>query len=222
MPPILLGVHLSDGVLSTAWTVAGFGGTALLLLLALWGLKEEQIPRIGLLSATFFVGSSIHIKLAVFGSVHLILNGLVGVVLGRRAPLAILVGLLLQSFLLAHGGLTALGMNTCIIAIPAVLAGWTYPLLRAMRLPPFIRGALLGGGAVALTVTLNFLVLLFCGKEDWSTLAKFVLLAHVPIVFVEGLMLGVIVQYLEMVKPDLLRTVATEPQPSGHEFNIGH
>jgi cobalt/nickel transport system permease protein len=47
-------------------------------------------------------------------------------------------------------------------------------------------------------------VLLFGGKEDWQTLAKFVLLAHVPLVVLEGLMLGVLVSYLEKVKPDLL------------------
>ena len=51
---------------------------------------------------------------------------------------------------------------------------------------------------------LNFLVLLFGGKEDWSTLAKLVLLAHVPVVMIEGLMLGVIVRYLEKVKPEML------------------
>ena len=45
---------------------------------------------------------------------------------------------------------------------------------------PFARGVLLGGGAAAGAVVLNFLVLLFGGKEDWSTLAKLVLLAHVP------------------------------------------
>jgi cobalt/nickel transport system permease protein len=205
MPISLFAVHLSDGAISTAWTATGFAGAAILLLIAMWRVREEEIPRIGLLTAAFFVGSSIHIKLALLPtSVHLILNGLVGVILGRRAPLAILVGLLLQCLLLNHGGLTTLGLNTCIIAIPAVLAGWAYPILRAMRVPSFIRGVLLGGGAVALAVTFNFLVLLFGGKEDWSTLAKLVLLAHLPVVVVEGLMLGVIVQYLEMVKPELL------------------
>jgi cobalt/nickel transport system permease protein len=68
----------------------------------------------------------------------------------------------------------------------------------------------LGAGAAAGAVGLNFLVLLMGGKDDWSTLAKLVLLAHVPIVVIEGLMLGVIVSYLEKVKPDLL---ASSPLP---------
>jgi len=205
MPLSLLAVHISDGALSWDWLAAGWAGLAALLLVAMWRIREEDIPRVGVLTAAFFVGSSIHIKLAVVPtSVHLILNGLVGVVLGRRAPLAVAVGLALQYLLLAHGGYTTLGLNACIVGIPALAAGACYPVLRRLGLPPFARGLLLGAGAAAGAVALNFVVLLFGGKEDWATLAKLVLLAHVPVVIVEGLMLGVIVRYLEKVKPEML------------------
>lgn len=200
----LLAVHLSDGAISDAWTALGFAGAALLLVPAMWRVREDEVPRIGVLTAAFFIGSSIHFKLAVLPtSVHLILNGLVGVVLGRRAPLAVSVGLVLQYLLLSHGGLTTLGLNACIVGFPAVLAGWVYPLLR--RLPVGVRGALVGGGAVALAVGLNFAVLLFGGKEDWGTLARLVLLAHLPVVVVEAVVLAVVVGYLEKVKPEMLR-----------------
>jgi cobalt/nickel transport system permease protein len=205
MPFPLFAVHLSDGAIAEPWLVAGFAGAAVLLLVALWGIREEDVPRIGVLSAAFFVGSSIHIKMAVLPtSVHLILNGLVGVVLGRRAPLAVSVGLVLQFLLLNHGGLTTLGLNACIVGLPALAVGWCYPVLRRLGFSAFTRGLLLGAGAAAGAVVLNFLVLLFGGKEDWATLAKLVLLAHIPVVILEGLMLGVIVRYLEKVKPDLL------------------
>lgn len=205
MPLSLFAVHLSDGAMSWSWIAAGWVGLSLLLLLALWRLREDDIPRIGVLSAAFFVGSSIHIPLALLPtSVHLILNGLVGVVLGRRAPLAITVGLLLQYLLLAHGGLTTLGLNGCIVALPAVVAGGCYRLLKRTGLSPFIRGAILGAGAAAGAVTLNFLSLLLGGAENWERLAQLVLLAHIPVVIVEGLLLAVIVQYLEKVKPEML------------------
>ena len=201
----LLAVHLSDGALATAWWASGFGGLAVLLAVAMWKVREDEIPRIGVLTAAFFVASSIHLPLVVLPtSVHLILNGLVGVVLGRRAPLAIAVGLLLQYLLLQHGGLTTLGINACIVSVPALAAGALYPLLRRVGMSAFARGVVLGGGAVAGAVTLNFLALLFGGKEDWQVLAKLVLLAHVPVVVIEGLMLGVLVSYLEKVKPDML------------------
>jgi len=201
----LFAVHLSDGAIAWPWLVAGFAVAAVLLFVALWRIREEEIPRIGVLTAAFFVGSSIHVKLAVLPtSVHLILNGLVGVVLGRRAPLAVSVGLLLQFLLLNHGGLTTLGLNACIIGIPALAAGWCYPVLRRLGLPSFARGVVLGAGASAAAVVLNFLVLLLGGKDDWVTLARLVLLAHVPVVILEGLMLGVIVRYLEKVKPEMI------------------
>ncbi|MFO0824859.1 MAG: CbiM family transporter [Gemmataceae bacterium] len=205
MPLSLLAVHLSDGAMSWSWIAAGWVGLSLLLLVALRGLREDDIPRIGVLSAAFFVGSCIHIPLAVLPtSVHLILNGLVGVVLGRRAPLAITVGLLLQYLLLAHGGLTTLGLNGCIVSLPAVLAGACYPLLKKAGVSPFARGALLGAGAAVSAVTLNFLSLLLGGTENWERLAELVLLAHIPVVLVEGLLLAVVVQYLEQVKPEML------------------
>jgi D-3-phosphoglycerate dehydrogenase len=136
------------------------------------------------------------------------LNGLVGVVLGRRAPLAVVVGLLLQSLLMQHGGLDSLGVNACVIGLPAVAAGMLFPLLRRLGVPAFPLGCLLGAGTVAATAGLNFLVLLLGGKEDWETVAKLVLLAHVPVMIVEGLMLGVIVQYLDKVRPEMLRRSA--------------
>jgi cobalt/nickel transport system permease protein len=222
MVAALFAVHLSDGAISTAWTAIGFAGAAALLAIALWRIHEDEIPRIGLLTAAFFVGSSLHIKLAVLPtSVHLILNGLVGVVLGRRSPLAILVGLLLQYLLLSHGGLMTLGLNTCIMAIPAILAGWAYPAMQRLGIPAFVRGAVVGGGAVALAVTLNFLVLLLCGKEDWGTLARLVLLAHVPVVVLEGFMLGAIVQYLEVVKPEMLRLRKQPDEEAVERVSVG-
>ncbi|HEX4612790.1 MAG TPA: CbiM family transporter [Urbifossiella sp.] len=201
----VLAVHLSDGAVSPAWLAGGFGAAAALVAAACWRLPEDRVPRIGVLTAAFFIASTVHIKLVLLPTtVHLILNGLVGVTLGPRAPLAVAVGLALQYLLLAHGGLTTLGLNTCIIALPAVAAGASYPLLRRAGVPPFGRGVILGAAAVAGAAVLNFLALLLGGQEDWSTLARLVLLAHLPVVVVEGLILGVVVRYLEKVKPDML------------------
>lgn len=199
----LFAVHISNGVLANPWWVGGFVGMALLLVPAVWRVSDAEVPRVGVLTAAFFVASQIHFR-AGPTSVHLILNGAVGVILGRRAPLAITVGLLLQALLLQHGGIDALGVNACVLGVPAVLAGLVFPLLRRAKVPAFACGVLLGGGAVAASVGLNFLVLLVGGKEDWEALAKLVLLAHVPVVVIEGLVLGVVVRYLEKVKPEML------------------
>ncbi len=91
-------------------------------------IEDVEIPRIALLTAAFFVASLIHVR-AGPTSVHLLLTGLLGLILGRRAVPAIAVGLLLQCLLLNHGGISALGLNICIIAVPALL---TRPLYQAV------------------------------------------------------------------------------------------
>jgi cobalt/nickel transport system permease protein len=119
-----------------------------LALLAAWRIGEEEIPRIALLTAAFFVTSSIHVKLGPT-SVHLLLNGLVGVLLGWRAPLAILIGVTLQALLIPHGGLSTIGVNALTETLPALLVAGLFPLLHAGRdRVPWLRSLLIAISAV--------------------------------------------------------------------------
>jgi cobalt/nickel transport system permease protein len=135
--PTLFAVHLSDGVVAGSWLVGGWIVAALVVAAACRRIGEADVPRIGVLTAAFFVGSQVHLPLGGV-SAHLLLNGLVGVVLGVRAGLVIAVGLLLQALLFGHGGLTVLGVNVAIYALPAVAAGAACGPLRrsgAVRVP---------------------------------------------------------------------------------------
>src|SRR5262245_57519832 len=118
----LFAVHISDGVLTVPWLAGGAGLAGVLALLGAWRIREEEIARVAVLTAAFFVASLIHVRVGPT-SVHLLLNGLVGVVLGWRAALAIPVGLFLQAALLQHGGFGALGVNSCVQLVPALAAG---------------------------------------------------------------------------------------------------
>jgi len=207
----LLAVHISDGPLNDGWIAGGFAIAAVLVGLGLWRLHEDEVPRIGVITAAFFVASQLHIPGGVT-TVHLLLNGLVGVMLGRRAGLAIAVGLTMQFFLFAHGGLSTLGVNTTLMALPAMAAGLVFPFLRRwMR--PYAAGFLLGIGAAGATVLGNFAVLVLGTNEDMTRLAQFVLLAHVPVVIIEGLIVGFVVQYLSKVRPEMLRLPAPNQPP---------
>ena len=148
---MLFAVHISYGVLTAPWIAGGFVLAALLLWLATRRLQDEEIPRIAILTAAFFISSLIHIRVGPT-SIHLLLTGLVGVLLGPRAPLAIFVGLLLQASLIGHGGLDALGVNACVMTVPALLC-WV--LFQALHHVPSLktpigRGLLVGGGALLL------------------------------------------------------------------------
>jgi cobalt/nickel transport system permease protein len=196
-----LAVHISDGVLSVPWLFGGFFVAGLLALLAAQRMRDEEIPRIAVLGAAFFVASLLHLPLGPT-SVHLLLNGLVGVVLGRRAPLAILIGVGLQA-ILGHGGFTTIGVNAVVLSLPALLAGALFAALR--RLPfLWLSGCLIGMTAVLVTLILQAGVLLWGGAEDWHQIVWLLFYAHLPLVAVEGVVLGFTVQFLARVKPEML------------------
>ncbi|HEY1378271.1 MAG TPA: energy-coupling factor ABC transporter permease [Gemmataceae bacterium] len=140
-----LAVHIAD-VLPAPWWVGGFVAAAALLAANARRLADDEIPRLALVSAAFFVASLIHVRVGPT-SVHLLLNGLVGLVLGRRAVLAVAVGLVLQAALVGHGGFSSLGVNICVMTLPAYLAAALFAGLR--RLPgvyrPSGRGLLVAG-----------------------------------------------------------------------------
>ncbi len=161
----LFAVHISDGVLTWPWLAGGFALAALLAAVAMIRVRDEEIPRIALMTAAFFVASLIHVPVGPT-SVHLLLNGLLGVVIGRRAPLAVLLGLTLQAVLLGHGGVTAIGVNTCIMALPALGAAWLFGTLWAGTRQAWFRFGLVVVGVVVWVECLVFSVALF-----WLSLA---------------------------------------------------
>jgi cobalt/nickel transport system permease protein len=152
---LLFAVHLADGVLAAPLVAAGFAVAALLAVAAAWRIREDEIPRVALLTAAFFVASSIHVKVGPT-SVHLLLGGLVGIVLGRRAPLAVLVGVTLQALLIPHGGISTIGVNTCVQALPALLAALLFGLLSSWRDSAWLRSLLVGAAGLAWGACLLF------------------------------------------------------------------
>lgn len=124
-------MHISYGVLSFPVAAVGWGVTLALLAITLWWSKKdrgiaEQIPKVSVMTGAFFVASLVNVPLPPT-SVHLILNGLMGVVLGVLAYPALFIGLLLQSVLLSFGGIDALGVNTMNVGVPALI---TYGVFR--------------------------------------------------------------------------------------------
>jgi cobalt/nickel transport system permease protein len=136
-------MHISEGVLSAPVLVSGAALTVVGTAIGLKKLDYDRIPQVAMLAATFFVASLVHVPIGP-SSVHLILNGLLGLLLGWIAFPAILVGLILQALLFQFGGFTTLGVNGIIMALPAVACHYLF------------RGGVRGGNHI-LSMTASFL-----------------------------------------------------------------
>jgi cobalt/nickel transport system permease protein len=158
--------------LSTPNLLGGLAVAALLAMVGAWRLRDEEVPRLALLTAAFFIASSIRVPVPP-SSVHLLLNAPVGVLLGWRAGLAIPIGLALQAVLLAHGGYLVLGVNSCVMALPA-LGAWL--LFFALRRAPctqhvWFRALLVAVSTVALALGAVFSLRLLCTADPESEAA---------------------------------------------------
>ena len=197
-------MHLVDGALATpvivTATMLAVGGVTL----GLKRLEPERLPQAALLSAAFFVASLIHVPVGP-ASVHLVLSGLMGVLLGWTAFPVILVALLLQAVFFGYAGITVLGVNTLNMALPAVLCGFLFrPLLaRAGARPAALLGALAGALAIALDAALTGLSLSLSGRE-FVVAAQLILTAHIPVMVVEALLTAAAVGLVHKVRPELL------------------
>ena len=107
-------MHISEGVLSGPVLITSAGLAAAGTAIGLKKLDYEKVAKIGMLSAAFFVASLIHVPIGP-SNAHLILNGLVGLLLGWPAFPAILVALALQGAFFQYGGITTLGINAWMI-----------------------------------------------------------------------------------------------------------
>lgn len=199
-------MHIADGVLP-AWTLlAGFLATSALLYFSLYKIDAEEIPKISLVTAALFVASLAHFPVGPT-SVHLLLDGLAGMMLGRRAFVSVFVALALQAAFFQHGGLTALGINALNMGIPALLAWQIFRRRYAFELPSreFAFGALAGGAAVLLAALMVFAELLAIG-EGFREISILVLASHVPVILVECVVSGSAAGYLATTRPEMLCT----------------
>ena len=200
-------MHISEGILTAPVLLSGAALTVAGTAIGLKKIDYDRIPKVAILSAGFFVASLVHVPIGP-SSIHLVLNGLVGIFLGWAAFPAILVGLLLQAILFQYGGLTSLGVNTLNMAFPAIVC---YLLLgKGVKSSNFIASSvssfLCGFIAVLLSSIMVALSLYFTG-EQFLAVAKMIVIANLPIMVIEGIVAFFCVRFLKKVKPDILEVV---------------
>ena len=196
-------MHISEGVLSGPVLISGGALAAAGTAVGLKKLDYDRIARAGILSAAFFVASLIHVPIGP-SNAHLILNGLVGLLLGWAAFPAILVALVLQAMLFQFGGITALGVNTLVMALPAVICYLVFSRFLHKRPLVALSAAFACGflsvlfGAVLLGLALIFT------EENFFEVSAIVIAAHIPVMIIEGVITAVCVSFLKKVQPAML------------------
>lgn len=214
-------MHIPDGILPAQICVGGYAIAGGVTWYALRRINQtsdptEEIPKAALLAAAFFVGSSINIPVPPV-SVHLVLNGLLGALLGWYAWPAILIGLLLQALLLGHGGLTTLGVDAVMMGVPALIAYQVFRLRHQLgqSLKPAWAigtfGFLAGAVGLGLAALIFFALLIFTIPSDLDQMTEqtalaALMLAHIPLVFIEGIFTVLLTLFLLRVKPELLES----------------
>lgn len=197
-------MHISEGVLSPPVLIVGAAITVAGVAVGLRQTETQELPKVAVLSSAFFVASLIHVPIGPT-NMHLVLNGLTGLILGWSAFPAILVGLTLQAILFQFGGITVLGVNTLNMALPALLCYYLFSALARSerRKYAFAGGFLAGMSAVLLSGVLIGASLVFTG-ESFLAVAQLAIAAHIPIMIVEGVLTGFCILFLKRVKPEML------------------
>ena len=196
-------MHISEGVLSGSVLISGAALAAAGTGIGLKKLDYDQFAKAGMLSAAFFVASLIHVPIGP-SNAHLILNGLVGILLGWAAFPAILVALILHGVFFQFGGITSLGVNTIIMALPAVLCYLVFGKLihkssRTAAAAAFACGFL----SVLISGLIVGLSLIFT-EENFLKVSGIIIAAHIPVMLIEGIVTAACVAFLRKVRPEML------------------
>jgi cobalt/nickel transport system permease protein len=201
-------MHLPDGIVPAPICVAG--ATAALGLSAgcLRRFSDREIPKMALLAALYFSAGALHIRTGM-GSVHLQLTGLLAVMLGWRAFVPVMLGVVMQAVLLAHGGIVTAGVNALLLGGPAVLVGallarWTWPTGAEAA---GLRGMLAALACGGLSLVAVWLLIMFFPAPAGAALTVWAGL-QIPAILIEAVLTGMVVAYLHRVHPEVWRQCA--------------
>lgn len=197
-------MHISEGVLSPPVLMAGGAITAVGTAIGLKNLDYDRIMTVSLLTATFFVASLIHVPVGP-GNVHLVLGGLMGLVLGWSCFPAILVALFLQTLFFHYGGLMVLGVNTAIMALPALGCHYLFKHLIRHNGNKRKAGAFCAGLFSILFSSVIMAVALTSTDQGFMDTAKLIVVAHIPLMIIEGCITMFTVLFLCKVQPEFLK-----------------
>ena len=199
-------MHISEGILKAEIIIPAAVAAGVWVAYLVYKLNFKDIPKITCMSAIFFVASFIHIPLGPT-AIHLVLGGLVGAFLGVNAIIAIFVGLLLQALFFGYGGISVLGVNLLMIAVPTIFARYFVKLSfkeqKYQKIYRYICWFLVGFIPLLCSSLILSGVLVLNGKE-FLAISGLALAANFPLMIVEGIISLFAISFIYRVNKELL------------------
>jgi cobalt/nickel transport system permease protein len=206
-------VHIPDGFLDAKTAVITGGLAAAVLAVSLRHLRRHlprrKIPMLGLAAAFVFATQMLNFPVAGGTSGHLIGGVLTAVLLGPSAAVIVLASVLIvQCFLFADGGVTALGANIFNMGLIGGVVG--YAIYRSVRgVFPGTRGVVMAAAFAAWCSTLAAAIvcageLALSGTVPWSVAFPAMANVHMLIGIGEALITSLVIVAIARAKPTLL------------------
>lgn len=198
-------MHISDGILSSTvvLSTAVVGGA--LCIYSLKKSKNSSLALIASMGAIFFIASFVHIPIGPT-QIHLLLIGIIGILLAEGIFMAIFMALLLQALLLGFGGLSSLGANLILMALPSFLLYVSVKKGWLNFLPLTLKYFAIGFLPVFFS-TLLLALFLALSKQEYLYASGTLFLANIPAMIIEGLVTIFLINYLKKSTPELLQKV---------------
>jgi len=196
-------MHISDGIISIEVATVSAVATLAFCVYSFKNLTNEKIALVASMSALFFVTSFIHIPFGVT-QIHLMLIGFIGIFLGSVAFISIAIALILQALLLGFGGLSSLGANILVMALPAYLVYLIFKLEILKKLNEKVKFFLVGFLGVFISSLLLFTVLVF-SKDEYLAVAYSIIAVNIPTMILEGIVTMFLLLYIKKSMSKLLK-----------------
>jgi cobalt/nickel transport system permease protein len=206
-------MHIPDGFLDARTAIAATAISAAGLAVAMPRLRQQlpprKVPLLGLTAAFVFAAQMLNFPVGGGTSGHLVGTVLVAALLGPAAACVVLTAVLVvQCFLFADGGVTALGANIFNMGLLAAVGGaLSYRAIR--RVFPGQRGmvvaaAFAGWISIVLAAVACAGQLALSGTTPWKVAFPAMTAVHMVVGLGEGLITALVLIALARVRPDLL------------------
>jgi len=214
-------MHIPDGFLDAKTAVASSGLAAAGVGAALWQAKRtlpaRRVPLLGVTAAFIFAAQMLNFPVAGGTSGHLVGGVLAAVLVGPGAAIVVMTAVLLvQCFLFADGGITALGANIFNMALVNVIAG--FAIYRGIRrLAEGQRGLVLGATFAGWFATVLAAVccageVAWSGRVAWRLIFPAMAGVHMLIGIGEGAITALVLLAIARARPELVDRQDDIPQ----------